>query len=140
MSFLYFVVTTTTSRAVTVSTRGCTYRLPGSFRQFPLRGSIYADPADIQMLRLVLGSPAGGLSTNGSDGRSLLSSRPEDACVPLVTPARAIRLRSQLLSRLSCSSAIQNSRIEFDAPLECSRADYWRPFDWRCWRNGALRD
>ena len=54
-------VTTTTSRAVTVSTRGCTYRLPGSFRQFPLRGSNYADPADIQMLRLVLGSPAGGL-------------------------------------------------------------------------------
>ena len=73
---LVFFVTTTTSRAVTVSTRGCTYRLPGSFRQFPLRGSIYADPADIQMLRLVLGSPAGGLGIHGSDGRS----------VPLVGP------------------------------------------------------
>ena len=71
-----FFVTTTTSRAVTVSTRGCTYRLPGSLRQFPLRGSIYADPADIQMLRLVLGSPAGGLGIHGSDGRS----------VPLVGP------------------------------------------------------
>ena len=90
LMFLSFVVTTTTSRAVTVSTRGCTYRLPGSFRQFPLRGSNYADPADIQMLRLVLGSPAGGLSINGSDGRSLLSSRPEDACA--FTPARVSRL------------------------------------------------
>ena len=69
-------VTTTTSRAVTVSTRGCTYRLPGSLRQFPLRGSNYADPSDIQMLRLVLGSPAGGLGIHGSDGRS----------VPLVGP------------------------------------------------------
>jgi len=37
-----FFATTTTSRAVTVSTRGCTYRLPGSIRQFPLRGSNYA--------------------------------------------------------------------------------------------------
>ncbi len=42
------------------------------------------------MLRLVLGSPAGGLSINGSDGRSLLSSRPEDACA--FTPARVSRL------------------------------------------------
>ena len=71
---LIYFVSTTTSRAVTVSTRGCTYRLPGSFRQFPLRGSNYADPADIQMLRLVLGSPAGGLGINGSDGRSVHAS------------------------------------------------------------------
>jgi len=48
---------TTTSRAVTVSTRGCTYRLPGSFRQFPLRGSIYARSADIQMFRLQARQP-----------------------------------------------------------------------------------
>ena len=134
-----FVVTTTTSRAVTVSTRGCTYRLPGSFRQFPLRGSIYADPADIQMLRLVLGSPAGGLSINGSDGRSLLSSRPEVACVPPVTPARAIRLRSRVLSELTRSSAINSSRIENYAPFEgCRRKVY--PSNGRCWRIGALRD
>ena len=42
---------------------------------------------------LVLGSHAGGLGINGSDGRSLLSSRPEVACVPLVTPARVIKSR-----------------------------------------------
>ena len=124
-----FVVTTTTSRAVTVSTRGCTYRLPGSFRQFPLRGSNYADPADIQMLRLVLGSPAGGLSINGSDGRSLLSSRPEVACVPPVTPARAIRLLSRVPSELTRSSAIRNSRIEFDAPSNVGSTHPGRPFD-----------
>ena len=39
---------------------------------------------------LVLGSHAGGLGINGSDGRSLLSSRPEVACVPLVTPAKSM--------------------------------------------------
>ncbi len=43
--------TTTTSRAVTVSTRGCTYRLPGSFRQFPLRGSNYARVASLCVSR-----------------------------------------------------------------------------------------
>ena len=78
-----YFVTTTTSRAVTVSTRGCTYRLPGSFRQFPLRGSNYADPADIQMLRLVLGSPAGGLGINGSDGRSVHASMSDTNCLVL---------------------------------------------------------
>jgi len=72
--FVIFRYNDDKSRAVTVSTRGCTYRLPGSFRQFPLRGSNYADPADIQMLRLVLGSPAGGLGINGSDGRSVHAS------------------------------------------------------------------
>ena len=40
---------------------------------------------------LVLGSHAGGLGINGSDGRSLLSSRPEVACVPLVTPAKSMQ-------------------------------------------------
>ncbi len=78
---MFCFVSTTTSRAVTVSTRGCTYRLPGSFRQFPLRGSNYADPADIQMLRLVLGSPAGGLGINGSDGRSVHASMSDTNCL-----------------------------------------------------------
>ena len=103
LMILILFVTTTTSRAVTVSTRGCTYRLPGSFRQFPLRGSNYADPRTYKCYARAR-QPCRRLRYNGSDGRSLLSSRPDVACVPLVTPAKSMQVFLVTSGETRCSS------------------------------------
>ena len=95
-----------------------------------------ASPARFASFRSAVATPQIGGHTNvtpparqpcrrlkyyGTDGRSLLSSRPEVACVPLVTTARAIRLLSLILCRLMSSSAVRKSRIDFDAHNECCR-------------------
>jgi hypothetical protein len=92
------------------------------------------------MLRLVLGSPAGGLDINGSDGRSLLSSRPEVACVPLVTTARAFPLLSLVLWEGQALHAEASEWNEKLASLLIVRHDEVDRSSVHHWSDGALCD